>query len=59
MQGDFDIVVLRKTGADFLDVGQRIRERAVWRGQVDKVLAESFELAERKCELGIFVGETS
>ena len=53
-----DVVVVRKTGADLFDIGQRMRERAVWRSQVDEMLAEGFELGQRKCEFGVFVRET-
>ena len=46
MQGDLDVVVLRKTSADLLNIGERMRKGAVWRGQISHVFAESFELGK-------------
>ena len=56
-QRDLDIVVLCEAGADFFDVGERMRERAVGRGQTGEVFAERFELGESEIQFGVFVGE--
>ena len=57
LQCHFDVVVLCEAGADFFDVGERMRERAVGRGQTGEVFAERLELGESEIQLGILVGE--
>ena len=57
LQRDLDVVVLCEAGADFFDVGERMRERAIGRGQTGEVFAERLELGESEIQFGVFVGE--
>jgi ABC-type transporter Mla subunit MlaD len=53
LQRHLDVVVVRKTGADLFDIGQRMRERAVWRGQVDKSAKVYRDARARMMQLGL------
>ena len=57
MERDLDVVVLRQTVADLLDVVERVRKRAVGCGHVRDVFAEKFYLTKCLIELGVFVGD--